>query len=811
MEETYHVTFNEDDEAVYQSSIEGDAINFIENISFPNDAFQDPKRKVSQGSSNIKHLPYILAYNPLSSNNINIPENTTLTDLHCPKDSMSPDEQPDLNDSIVLTEFDYLGSSDNLEPAEVQIRDSEAASAHECLYVNFLSEIEPKKLSEALNEEGWVIAMQEELNQFERNKVWTLVSTLYSKTIIGTKWIFRNKMDENGVVIKNKARLVAQGYKQEEGIDYDETFTPVARLKAIRIFLAYAAYMGFMEYQMDVKSAFLNGKLSEEVFVQQPPGFESGEFPNYVCKLDKALYGLKQALKSWYETLSSFLIQHKFIRGFDLKAYSDSDYAGCNLDRKSTSRGYQILSGKLVCWSAKKQSSVAMSSAEAEYVAAAGCCAQVLWIKIQLADYDVLYDKVPIFCDNTSAISILNNPVLHSRIKHIDIRYHFIRDHILKGDIELHFVPTDLQLADIFTKPLAEPSFTRLVAELDEKRLKMTSEDFALSTPLRLKYFTPMWKILMTYLVKCLGGNQGSYDQLNVNQHSIAYGLCWGLDIDFAGILFSDLNYLNDDLDKMKGFHITDATFKPSSISEVPLTSHMRRVAKLLEQPLTITSDDAAEDAETVADTTPIPQASKTQPTDDAEVPVDATTSLDASKLAEEQENQAQTAIPKKVQDEIVTEAEHTVIDKANDDEEADSKIRSLGHFAIEDHDRDIYEELYDTESEIKFTKRFSPLTKAKESDISAIDVDSDLSIPDDEIERDADNVIDEPADLKASADKPEKSNPLGHFQEQLKKVTESLDETIPAMLYETLKETLPEMVSENIKNTIPLIVSESV
>ncbi|GKE65273.1 hypothetical protein Tco_1519434, partial [Tanacetum coccineum] len=124
--------------------------------------------------------------------------------------------------------------------------------------------------------------------------------------------------------------------------------------------------------------------------------------------------------------------------------------------------------------SAKKQNSMAMSSAEAEYVTAAGCCAQVLWIKSQLADYDVLYDKVPIFCDNTSAIAISNNPVLHFRTKHIDIRYHFIRDHILKGDIELHFVPIDLQLADIFTKPLAEPSFTRLVAELG--MLNITSE-----------------------------------------------------------------------------------------------------------------------------------------------------------------------------------------------------------------------------------------------------------------------------------------------------------------------------------------------
>ncbi|GKB13579.1 hypothetical protein Tco_0847502 [Tanacetum coccineum] len=152
--------------------------------------------------------------------------------------------------------------------------------------------------------------------------------------------------------------------------------------------------------------------------------------------------------------------------GFDLKSYSDSDYAGCNLDRKSTSGGCQILGEKLVCWSAKKQSSVVMSSAEAEYVAAVECCAQVLWIKSQLANYDVLYDNVPIFCDNTSVIAISNNIVLHFRTKHIDIRYHFIRDHILKGDIELHVVHTDLQLVEIFTKPLAEPSFTRLVAEL---------------------------------------------------------------------------------------------------------------------------------------------------------------------------------------------------------------------------------------------------------------------------------------------------------------------------------------------------------
>ncbi|GKF48393.1 hypothetical protein Tco_0141644, partial [Tanacetum coccineum] len=127
---------------------------------------------------------------------------------------------------------------------------------------------------------------------------------------------------------------------------------------------------------------------------------------------------------------------------FYLKGYSNSDYVGCNMDMKSTSDACQFLGGKLVCWSAKKQQSIAMSSAKAKYVATTGCCANILWIKSQLTDYDIIYEKVTIFCDNTSAIAISNNLVLHSRTKHIDIRYHFIRDYVLKGDIELNFIPT---------------------------------------------------------------------------------------------------------------------------------------------------------------------------------------------------------------------------------------------------------------------------------------------------------------------------------------------------------------------------------
>nr|GEV48901.1 retrovirus-related Pol polyprotein from transposon TNT 1-94 [Tanacetum cinerariifolium] len=171
---------------------------------------------------------------------------------------------------------------------------------------------EPKNVNEALGDESWIIAMQEELNQFIANDVWKLFPQLRNMKIIGTKWVFRNKLDENGVVSRNKARLVAQGYNQQEGIDYDKTYAPVARLESIRILLAYACVLDFKLFQMDVKSAFLNGFINEDVYVAQPPGFIDFEKPDHVYKLNKALYGLKQAPKAWYDRLKSFLIKHEY-------------------------------------------------------------------------------------------------------------------------------------------------------------------------------------------------------------------------------------------------------------------------------------------------------------------------------------------------------------------------------------------------------------------------------------------------------------------------------------------------------------------
>ncbi|GKA17701.1 putative ribonuclease H-like domain-containing protein [Tanacetum coccineum] len=184
-----------------------------------------------------------------------------------------------------------------------------------CYYDAFLTAVEPKTYKDALTQSCWIEAMQEELNEFERLRVWELVPRPDKVMVITLKWIYKVKLDELGGILKNKARLVARGYRQEEGIDFEESFAPVARLEAIRIFLAFAAHMNMVVYQMDVKTAFLNGNLREEVYVSQPDGFVDPDNPNHVYKLKKALYGLKQAPRAWYDMLSSFLISQDFSKG----------------------------------------------------------------------------------------------------------------------------------------------------------------------------------------------------------------------------------------------------------------------------------------------------------------------------------------------------------------------------------------------------------------------------------------------------------------------------------------------------------------
>ncbi|GJX48248.1 retrovirus-related pol polyprotein from transposon TNT 1-94 [Tanacetum coccineum] len=184
-----------------------------------------------------------------------------------------------------------------------------------CYFDAFLTLVEPKNFKQAMTEPSWIDAMQEEIHKFKRLEVWELVPCLDNMFLIKLKWIYKVKTDESGGVLKNKARLVAQGFRQEEGIDFEESFAPVARIEAIRIFVANAAHKNMKIYQMDVKKAFLNGELKEEVYVSQPEGFVDQDNPSHVYKLKKALYGLKQAPRAWYDMLSSFLISQQFSKG----------------------------------------------------------------------------------------------------------------------------------------------------------------------------------------------------------------------------------------------------------------------------------------------------------------------------------------------------------------------------------------------------------------------------------------------------------------------------------------------------------------
>ncbi|GJQ95879.1 retrovirus-related pol polyprotein from transposon TNT 1-94 [Tanacetum coccineum] len=651
--ETYHITLDEIPDAIKFLKPLVDNINIAENERYPPDEYLHPYEPSQRYQTNSNDVSFMEPYecpepvvlktkvssdqNDHNDQNDQSVQNDEILSIQISEHSSSPRVEdtsvhntiPIPNSSLSIPSMvtpapqdrwsqdkhielvNIIGNPEAGMLTRAMAKELGAVSAHECLFVDFLSKEEPKKVSEALQHLGWVDAMQDELNQFARNKVWALVLAPYGKTIISLKWVFKNKRDETGIVIKNKRRLIAQGYNQQESIDYDETFPLVARLKAIRIFISIATYMNFLVCQMDVKSTFLIGKLKEKVYVKPPLGLESNEFLSHFVrgKIDNTLFVYKtqtdvilvqiyvddiifgststklckqfaKLMTQRYEmsmmgVLTYFLgfqikqsergisiNQEKYVKdllkkydingssvktpmvppnklGPDLngKAVNETQYRGmigslmyltasrlniqfstCLYARyqanpkeshliavkrifrylKGTpslglwypkcSGACQLLGGKLVCWSAKKQQSVAMSSAEPEYLAAAGCCVNILWVKSQLTDYDIIYEKVPIFCDNTSAIAISNNPFLHSRTKHIDIRYHFIRDLILKGDIELYFIPTQYQLADIFTKPLDEPTFKRLIVELDQIEFSFDEIAFTTNNEVALLY-----------------------------------------------------------------------------------------------------------------------------------------------------------------------------------------------------------------------------------------------------------------------------------------------------------------------------------
>nr|GEY38663.1 copia protein [Tanacetum cinerariifolium] len=313
------------------------------------------------------------------------------------------------------------------------------------------STVEPKTYKDALTQSCWIEAMQEELNKFERLEVWELVPRLDKLTVITLKSIYKVKLDELGGILKNKARLVAHGYRQEEGIDFEESFALVARLEAIRIFLAYATHKNMVVYQMDVKTAFLNGNLREEVYVSQPDGFVDQDNPNHVYKLKKALYGLKQAPRLQISQIPRgiFINQSKYA----LESLKKYDFKSCDPVDTPIVEKSKLDEDK----EGKADSSIALTAfADADH---AGC-------QDTRRNYGLGFNKIPMYCDNKSAIALCCNNVQHSRSKHIDIRYHFIKEQVENGVIELYFFNTEYQLANLFTKSLGRDRIEFLINKL---------------------------------------------------------------------------------------------------------------------------------------------------------------------------------------------------------------------------------------------------------------------------------------------------------------------------------------------------------
>ncbi|GJX87578.1 retrovirus-related pol polyprotein from transposon TNT 1-94 [Tanacetum coccineum] len=409
-------------------------------------------------------------------------------------------------------------------------------------------------------------------------------------------YVYKVKLYEYDDVLKNKARLVAQGYLQEEGIDLEESFTPVARIEAIRIFITNAASKNMTIYQMDVKTAFLNGELKKEVYGSQLEGFKFGmdscdpvDTPMVDrLKLDEDPLGIPVDQTRFRSMVGSLMYltasrpdlvfavcmcaryqasptkKHlealkrvfRYLRGtinwglwypkdtaMALTAYADADHAGCQDTRRSTSGSAQFLGDKLVSWSSKKQKSTAISTTEAEYIAMSGCCAQILWMRSQLTDYGFVFNKIPLYCDNRSAIALCCNNVQHSRSKHIDIRHHFIREQVEKGVVELYFVTTDYQLADIFTKALPRERFEFLLLRLGMKsmspetlkRLQEGEEEVVrtLSDVVTNDMFQP-WRALTIVINLCLMGKTSGFERPRALVLQILWGIVNQAHIDYA-------------------------------------------------------------------------------------------------------------------------------------------------------------------------------------------------------------------------------------------------------------------------------------
>ncbi|WVZ55593.1 hypothetical protein U9M48_006233 [Paspalum notatum var. saurae] len=367
----------------------------------------------------------------------------------------------------------------------------------------------PRDWKEAKQDPKWKEAMLEELAALEKNKTWDLVPFPVGKKVVNCKWVYTIKQNPNGKIERYKARLVAKGYSQTYGIDYDETFAPVAKMSTVRTLISCVANFSWPLYQLDVKNAFLHGDLQEKVYMEIPPGFATAQTKGKVLRLKKSLYGLKQSPRAWFDrfrramygmgykqlyvddiiiigddTLEIERLKKNLSKEFEVKdlgqlryflgieiarspkgivlsqrkyvldLLNETDWASCLDDRRSTSGYCTFVGGNLVSWRSKKQPVVSRSTAEAEYRAMSVCLSEMLWVKNLLSELKLWKGSLRLWCDNKSAINIANNPVQHDRTKHVEIDRFFIKERLDDGTLKLYHIASVEQLADCLTKGL---------------------------------------------------------------------------------------------------------------------------------------------------------------------------------------------------------------------------------------------------------------------------------------------------------------------------------------------------------------------
>nr|GEV02249.1 retrovirus-related Pol polyprotein from transposon TNT 1-94 [Tanacetum cinerariifolium] len=453
----------------------------------------------------------------------------------------------------------------------VSTRKQLATDALWCLYNSVLSNVKPKNFKSAITEDCWFQAMQDEIHEFDQLQVWELVPQPDCVMIIALTWIYKVKLDEYGDVLKNKTRLVAKGYRQDERIDFEESFAPVVRIEAIRIFIANAASKNMTIYQMNVKTAFLNGELKEEVYVYQPEGFVDPDRLTLVYHLKKALYGLKQAPQAWYQAsptkkhLEALKRVFQYLRetinwGFwypkdiamALTAYADADHAGCQDTRRSTSGSAQFLRDKLVSWSSKKQKSTAISTIEAEYIAMSGCTMADVNLNVNAPaeqapamapptrtdDQIVPRNRwVPVGKSNCylEVEKSQRNPIYKivvDILKHTNFFRSFTASSTIPS-IYIQHTQDDLQITPVnnknpFSSPPTPDAFINFVNNMGYPKVVRT-----LSTIVTNDMFQP-WRALTTIINLCLTRKTSAFERLRALVLQILWGIVNRAHIDYA-------------------------------------------------------------------------------------------------------------------------------------------------------------------------------------------------------------------------------------------------------------------------------------